>query len=120
MDRSRPRRMLLPKWLSPSRCRPVRRSIRLNVERFEDRVVPATYTVTNTASSGTGSLAAAISAANSNPGADTIAFSNTTSGGATNFYDGSSHTIALSSALPTISDSVSIDGPPLLTGGGPR
>jgi hypothetical protein len=52
-------RSWLPMWLAPTRQRPVERSVRFKVERFEDRVVPTTITVTTTASSGAGSLASA-------------------------------------------------------------
>jgi len=61
----------------------------------------ATYTVTSTADSGAGTLRQAILDANANPGADTIAFNVTGSG---------VHTIALTSALPYITDAVTIDG----------
>lgn len=57
----------------------------------------ATYTVSNTSNSGSGSLRTAINNANSNSGADVIEFS--TSG-----------TITLSSILPMITDPVSING----------
>nr|WP_161501586.1 cadherin-like domain-containing protein [Rhodopirellula sp. SM50] len=60
----------------------------------------ATYTVTNTNDSGAGSLRQAILDANVNGGADTIDF---------NIAGGGIHVINLSSALPTISDTVVID-----------
>ncbi len=60
-----------------------------------------TYTVTSTADSGAGSLRQAILDANAHIGADTIAFNITGSG---------VHTIAPTSALPAISDPVTIDG----------
>ena len=63
--------------------------------------VANTYTVTSTADSGAGTLRQAILDANANPGADTIAFSITGSG---------VHTIAPASALPGITDAVTIDG----------
>jgi len=59
-----------------------------------------TYTVTDTANSGAGSLRAAVEAANSAPGADTIQFASGVSG-----------TIVLSGTGLTIKDSVEIDGP---------
>lgn len=68
----------------------------------------ATITVTNTNDSGAGSLRAAIAAVA--PG-DTIAFSNTTAGGQTNFYDGTPRTIALASALPNVALNIIITGP---------
>lgn len=60
----------------------------------------ATYTVTNTNDSGAGSLRQAITDANANVGADTIAFA----------IGSGAQTIALSSALPTITEQVTIDG----------
>jgi len=63
--------------------------------------VLASFTVTNTSDSGAGSLRQAIIDANANAGADTISFA---------IGGGSVQSIALSSALPTISDVVMIDG----------
>ncbi|HSF11045.1 MAG TPA: DUF4347 domain-containing protein [Nitrospirales bacterium] len=63
--------------------------------------VLATYTVTNTNDSGAGSLRQAITDANANVGSDTINFSIAGAG---------PHTISLSSALPTITGAVLIDG----------
>ena len=60
----------------------------------------ATFTVSTTADSGAGSLRQAITDANSTPGADTITFSIAGSG---------VQTITVSSALPTITESVIID-----------
>src|SRR5512135_1983438 len=59
-----------------------RRSLRLRprMEMFEDRVVPSTFTVTNTLDSGPGSLRAAVQQSNLNVGADTINFSPALSG----------------------------------------
>lgn len=62
----------------------------------------ATFTVTTTVDSGPGSLRQAIFDANANPGADTITFAI----GAT----GSQQTIQPTSAPPTITDPVTIDG----------
>ncbi|MES2356469.1 MAG: DUF4347 domain-containing protein [Pseudomonadota bacterium] len=62
--------------------------------------VLATYTVTNTANSGAGSLRQAIINANANAGTDAISFS----------IGSGSQTIALTSALPTITGRVAIDG----------
>ena len=81
-------------------------------------LLPRTLTVTNTNDSGPGSFRQAVLDANDDATvADTIAFSNTTNGGATNFYDGVQHTISLLSAPPTISDDLTIlgPGPTLLT-----
>ena len=60
-----------------------------------------TYTVTSTADSGAGSLRQAILDANTNPGADTIEF---------NIVGSGVQTIAPASALPAITDGVTIDG----------
>ena len=60
-----------------------------------------TYTVTSTADAGAGTLRQAILDANSNPGADTIAFGIVGSG---------VHTIAPTSALPPITEPVTING----------
>ena len=60
-----------------------------------------TFTVSNTADSGAGSLRDAITLANTTAGADTIAF---------NIPGGGVHTIALLSALPTITEAVTING----------
>ena len=61
----------------------------------------ATFTVTNTNDSGAGSLRQAITDANAAAGADTIAFDIPGSG---------VHTIVPASALPTITEAVTIDG----------
>ncbi|MEG4317899.1 MULTISPECIES: DUF4347 domain-containing protein, partial [unclassified Microcoleus] len=63
--------------------------------------VLATYTVTNTDNSSTGSLRDAIDKANSNPGLDTINF---------NIPGTGPHTITLQSVLPIITSPVIIDG----------
>ncbi|MCY2940924.1 MAG: hypothetical protein NTV50_04570 [Planctomycetota bacterium] len=47
---------------------------RLELLRFEDRIVPATFTVLNTNDAGSGSLRQAIIDANTLAGADTIVF----------------------------------------------
>ena len=62
--------------------------------------VLATYEVTNTNDSGAGSLRQAILDANANTGADTIVF---------NIAGTGAHTINLTFALPTISESITID-----------
>ncbi|PZP99453.1 MAG: hypothetical protein DI587_10215, partial [Variovorax paradoxus] len=61
----------------------------------------ATYTVTSTADSGAGTLRQAITDANANAGADTIAF---------NIAGAGLQTINLSSALPTITGATTING----------
>jgi hypothetical protein len=70
-------------------------------------ICPSTATVTNTNDSGAGSLRQAITDLCSGV---TINFSNTTAGGATNFFDGSPHTITLASEL-AISQNLTINGP---------
>src|SRR5262245_56776486 len=83
--------------------RPQRRPIRhvLAVEHLEDRTVPATFVVTNVNNPGAGSLRQAILDANSSSGADTITF---------NIPGSGVHTIAPTSALPNITEAVTIDG----------
>jgi predicted outer membrane repeat protein len=92
-------------------CRPVSPRARLLLRALEDRLLQATFTVTNSGAAGTGSgaggdLRYCITQASLDAGAspsDVIQFSNTTSGGTqTNFYDGTVHTITIASALPTI------------------
>lgn len=74
---------------------------------LEDRLAPATFTVTTLADNGSnatpiaGSLRAAIINANNTPGADTIAFALPGSG---------AQTISLAAPLPDITESVVIDG----------
>jgi titin len=70
---------------------------------LEERAVPTTFTVTNTSDSGAGSLRQAILDANSTPnvgGPDVIAF---------NIGSGV-QTITAASALPTITEALTIDG----------
>jgi hypothetical protein len=71
------------------------------LERLEERQLLANYVVTNTNDAGAGSLRQAILNANGNGGADLISFRIAGSG---------VHTIAPLSALPTITDPVTIDG----------
>jgi hypothetical protein len=82
--------------------------------------VSQTFTVTNILDDGSvGSLRWALNQANNDSAVsapDVIAFSNTTAGGQTNFYDGSVHTITLTSALPWITDPLTINGPTLIGG----
>jgi titin len=76
-------------------------SARLAVERLEDRATPAIFTVLNTNDSGADSLRQAILDANALAGPDTIQFS---------IGGGGAQTIAPTSALPAITDPVTIDG----------
>ena len=71
------------------------------VETLEDRLAPATFTVTSTANGGAGSLRDAITQANASPGADDIEF---------NIAGTGVKTIALNAALPQITEQLTIDG----------
>jgi hypothetical protein len=79
------------------------RTPRLGVEALDDRCLPSTFTVTSLLGSGAGSLREAVSAANANPGADTIDFAVTGTIGLT--------TIGLTSSQLDITDSLTINGP---------
>ena len=81
--------------------RSTRSRVWLGVESLEDRLAPATFTVSNINNNGPGSLRAAINAANGNPGADVIAF---------NIAGDWVHKIDLLSALPAISEKATITG----------
>ncbi len=72
------------------------------VELLERRDLLSTFTVINTNDDGDGSLRWAITIANATPGADQIKFNIGGVGGV--------KTIALASALPAITDTVTIDG----------
>ncbi len=97
---------MLSSWLRSRRVRQRSTLRSLAVEALEDRLVPSSYTVTNTGdldSSGNpipGSLRQAILDANSNPGADTITFS----------IGSGPATIKPDKVLPTLTDAVTIDG----------
>jgi hypothetical protein len=69
-------------------------------ERLEDRVVPATITVTSLGEAGAGSLRAAIEQGNLDSAKDTITFDPAVRG-----------TITLSTALPDLSAGMEIEGP---------
>ena len=73
----------------------------LKLRPLEDRLAPATFTVTNSADAGAGSLRAALLAANAHVGADTIAF---------NIAGAGVHTISPVSALPAITSPVTLAG----------
>jgi parallel beta-helix repeat protein len=74
--------------------------VRPRLEALEGRWAPAVLTVTTAADSGPGSLRQALLDANAAPGLDTV-----------NFGIGSgAQTIALSSPLPAVTDSVILDG----------
>lgn len=78
-----------------------RRWLALSLFSVSTMARAATYTVTTTADSGPGSLRQAILDANANPGADTIAF---------NIPGGGVQTITPLTALPDITETVTIDG----------
>jgi Ca2+-binding RTX toxin-like protein len=80
--------------------RRARRCIDRAVEALEMRRLFSVFTVTTTADSGAGSLRQAILDANANAGADTIDFN----------IGGGVQTISPVSALPAITDAVTIDG----------
>src|SRR4051812_7974685 len=83
-------------------------NVRLLAHGLEGRAGPATPAVTPAADSGAGSLRAAIAAANVTGGADTIVFNTNPSNG-TDFS--TPQTISLLSALPAVTDAVTITGP---------
>ncbi|MCE9564846.1 MAG: right-handed parallel beta-helix repeat-containing protein [Planctomycetes bacterium] len=90
---------------------------RLNAETLESRDTPAIFTVTNTTDGAAGSLRDAITRANASPGADTIAFAIPTSdmhfvdaNGNGKFNAGDYWSIAPTSALPAITQTVILDG----------
>src|SRR5438309_10287292 len=81
--------------------RPQSRRVTPRLEALEDRHLLATFTVVNTLdNSNPGSLRRAILDANATTGLDTIAFS----------IGSGTKTIALTSALPPVTDPVVIDG----------
>ena len=82
-------------------------TFRPRLEALEDRCVPSTLTVTNNLDSGPGSLRAEIAAAQAG---DTITFSNSTANGAVNFYDGTLHTITLTSGELLVNNSLTVQG----------
>jgi hypothetical protein len=82
---------------------PARPRAVLVVEGLEERRVPATFVVASLADAGAGSLRAAITQANSTPGADVIVFAPGLTGGV----------IGLRSSLPAISEALTVNGPGL-------
>jgi hypothetical protein len=107
--------MRLPHWLrslvarpnrTPARRAPRRPTCRPRVEALEDRTAPAVFTVTTTADSGVGSLRQAILDASATPGADSIVFALPDSLKS----PGGWWTIQPLTALPALTDAVSIDG----------
>jgi parallel beta-helix repeat protein len=93
------------KYLLTHPVRPASRTL-LGVHQLEDRVTPATYTVTNTGDTGagtgtTGDLRYCIGQANAAAGADQIVFS----------LPAGPQTINLLSALPALTDNLTITGP---------
>ena len=84
---------------TPRRTATRRRCVVPRLDVLEDRTLPSTFTVLNLNDAGTGSLRAAITAANTNVGADTITFAKGLSG-----------TIKLKTGELLITDSVTIKG----------
>ncbi|MFZ6021488.1 MAG: hypothetical protein ACOYXO_17975, partial [Chloroflexota bacterium] len=95
-------RTILFVLMLPSLASPELENVLAQNGQAEIQFAQAVYNVTTTADSGAGSLRQAILDANANPGADTITFAI----GA----PGSQQTIQPLSALPTISDPVTVDG----------
>ena len=81
--------------------REFRAALASRIEPLEQRAMLATFTVTSTNNDGGGSLRQAILSANASPGPDRIEFGLLGTG---------VRTINLTSVLPTITDSVAIDG----------
>lgn len=81
--------------------RPRRQRFQPRIERLEDRRMMAAFTVVNTDDAGAGSLRQALLDSNSNPGADEIRF---------NIPGTGVHTISPLTALPSITDPVTLDG----------
>src|SRR3954454_17262503 len=94
--------------MNRSRAMHRRQQRKTSLENLEQRLLFAAFSVTSNADSGAGTLRQAILNANSAPGADTITFA----------IGSGLQTITPTSALPTISDSVIIDGTsqPVYTG----
>jgi hypothetical protein len=96
--------MTMRSWIRQLFARPrrpiCRAPVRPRLEALEDRLAPAAYHVTSLLDDGSaGTLRAAITQANANPGADTIDFALT-------------GTITLNSTqLPTITDDLTVSGP---------
>jgi hypothetical protein len=82
---------------------PGRHRTLLDLERLDDRTVPSTFSVSNWADSGIGSLRQAIQDANVHPGADDISF--------TAIPSAQGSTITLTSGQLTISGDLTINGP---------
>src|SRR5262245_44157404 len=91
------------RWRTPTVSRPPTRPrpCAVRLELLEDRLAPATFTVTNAKDFGPGSLRQAVLDANANPGADLVDFSS---------YFNMLRTITLASEIG-ISGPVTIDGP---------
>src|SRR5262245_42818132 len=81
-----------PRSRAPRRPRPA-------LEALEGRALPSTFTVSNLADSGPGSLRGALTSANTTPGADVIQFA-----------PGLKGTIPLASEL-SVTDALTVNGP---------
>jgi len=89
----------LLRWLANrTSCSRPRSRVRPSFDVLEDRLMPSTFTVTNLADSGAGSLRDALTQANAQSGPSTINF-------------GVTGAITLESALPDLSQNISILGP---------
>jgi hypothetical protein len=98
-----------PSRKSRTRRRAVWLQFRPALEGLEDRLLLATFLVTNTSNSGAGSLRQAILDSNVAAGPNRIEF---------NIAGSGVHTIAPTSALPTVTHPVTIDGTSQPTFGG--
>src|SRR5947208_337158 len=94
----RRRSRALSRKIRPAAVRPALRPF-FNLQRLEDRVQPATFVVSNTLDAGVGSFRDAVLKANLASGADVIDLT------------GVSGTISLLSALPAVTDIVTVNGP---------
>ncbi len=100
-------RSLVQTWLSRPRrmLRKPRGVHRLHMDTLEDRVVPTTWTVTNTNASGQGSLAAAVQNANTDTSPAIINFSSSV------FSTPQTITLGASLTLSNATEPVTIEGP---------
>src|SRR5690242_1365349 len=100
-----------PIRLSRRRALSAARNRFTTLELLEHRTLLSTYHVTTTADGGAGSLRDAIAQANANAGADVIDFQ---------IAGGGVQVINLASALPSVTDAVTIDGTTQSSGGVPQ
>src|ERR1700678_4360300 len=93
-----------------ARKAPVSRRRLLNMESLEDRQLLATFTVTSTADSGTGTLREAIFDAAEEGGANTIGFASYLAGETIALTSNDSDTAYGPTALVINNDNITIDG----------